>query len=95
MTGDAISPYVEKTLCWFLKRWAASYMMPSPSLYERVIPSLEGTYGSESQRALQILDSIVHKATLNVVYWGSEVDLAEQSCDLLRFLASNSQVSGM
>eukprot|EP01083_Nonionella_stella_P097010 272726_1 len=89
---QALSPFLAETVCWFLQRWAASYLMPDMSVYARVVTRLFETYGPDTEGGRQALEFLLRKVVINTFRWREELSVSEKSCELVQELVRNKRI---
>lgn len=93
--STAVSPYVGCTLLRLLDRWALTYLCPNSSKYTTLSPSIWCAFDSSSPLCRQLLSTILDKAQINLIFWGSESEVAEKSCALICSIMSSPRLRSL
>ncbi|XP_064473290.1 exportin-4-like [Ornithodoros turicata] len=84
-----LSPEVATSLVWFLRRWAATYLLPNESYYTELSPVLVAAFGRDTEAGTWVLNFLLGKLKSNLEHWAAEPDLVLSSSLTLVSLLNN------
>jgi hypothetical protein len=87
---SSLSPLLAEKLLWLTRKWARSYLMPDPSMYDPspgVSPNILGAYGASAPPARNLVNFLVTKSCMFLAFWGYEEGVCREACKLLQDLA--------
>eukprot|EP01132_Coremiostelium_polycephalum_P005933 gene5933-7387_t len=88
--ADCISPLVAQTSLWFLSGWSLVYLIPSQSMNIHLSPKIIENYSNQNNVA-NLVDYLVKKILVNLVYWKSEVQVLQETTKLFSNLCLNTE----
>lgn len=84
-----LSPEVALSLVWFLRRWAATYLLPNETYYTEMSPILVSAFGRDTEAGTWVLNFLLGKLRSNLERWAAEPEVVLASSLALVSLLNN------
>uniref|UniRef100_H2ZC64 Exportin-4 n=1 Tax=Ciona savignyi TaxID=51511 RepID=H2ZC64_CIOSA len=86
-----LSPQLSEDILWFLRIWAATYLLYKEEYYKELSPVLSCAFGRDSDGSKWLIRHLVIKIMTSLTHWGSETKVLDETTKLLLTLVESNE----